>query len=443
MLRAGFSEVDITPLDSASVAGYYYPRRSTGVHDPLMGKTMALAACGGTLVVASCDAIRIPTDLADRFRKEVSRRTGISQAGVSLCATHSHTAPELTDAYCEELLRRLLESSAEALQRLQPVTLSYGRFDEPALVHCRRYWMKDGTVRTNPGKQNPEVLCPAGAVDPEVQVLEMRDAAGQSVAIWVGVALHLDTVGGTLFSADFPHFMGQALKAKLGKGLFTFFTSGAAGNINHWRLDDSDPQRSLDEARRIGETLARGVLRARTTSSPAPVEAVGAELEGIALDPFPASDTEYGWATRQAGKELREGVDFTLELVHAMRLEEIDRVYHRRPLRCPIQSFALGRAVAVTMIPGEPFAELGLTIKDHSPFPMTVVAGLANGYLSYFPTRTAYRQGAYEPTAARVAPGEGERLVQASLAQLRRLFERPPGPNGGDTGLRILEKGTA
>jgi len=47
------------------------------------------------------------------------------------------------------------------------------------------------------------------------------------------------------------------------------------------------------------------------------------------------------------------------------------------------------------------FVELGLSIKRRSPFPHTIIAELANGNLSYIPTREAYVQGNYEVLSAR------------------------------------------
>jgi neutral ceramidase len=40
--------------------------------------------------------------------------------------------------------------------------------------------MKDGTVRSNPGHMNPEVVEPAGPIDPEVGVLSCRREAGRA-----------------------------------------------------------------------------------------------------------------------------------------------------------------------------------------------------------------------------------------------------------------------
>ena len=39
----------------------------------------------------------------------------------------------------------------------------------------RRYVMKNGSVVTNPGKLNPDIVRPAGPVDPEIIVVLIED----------------------------------------------------------------------------------------------------------------------------------------------------------------------------------------------------------------------------------------------------------------------------
>ena len=63
--------------------------------------------------------------------------------------------------------------------------------------------MKDGTVRFNPGVLNPDIVRAAGPIDPDVGVVLFRD--GQTaLAGLVNFALHLDTIGGTQYAADYP-----------------------------------------------------------------------------------------------------------------------------------------------------------------------------------------------------------------------------------------------
>lgn len=52
----------------------------------------------------------------------------------------------------------------------------------------------------------PLLVRPAGGIDPSVSVLAVSQPDGTPLAIVENYALHLDTVGGTSTSADFPHY---------------------------------------------------------------------------------------------------------------------------------------------------------------------------------------------------------------------------------------------
>jgi len=55
---------------------------------------------------------------------------------------------------------------------LLPIGIGMGHEDR--LTFNRRYWMKDGTVRTNPGYKNPDIVRPAAPIDPDVGVMRVR-----------------------------------------------------------------------------------------------------------------------------------------------------------------------------------------------------------------------------------------------------------------------------
>ena len=82
--------------------------------------------------------------------------------------------------------------------------------------------------------------------------------------------------------------------------------------------------------------------------------------------------------------------------------------------------FALGTDVAIVALPGEAFVELGLAIKQGSPFRTTLVIELSNCVETiYVPTRAAYAGGSYEVTNSTTMPGSGEMIVQAALELLK------------------------
>ncbi|HAW27984.1 MAG TPA: hypothetical protein DCY03_07675, partial [Planctomycetaceae bacterium] len=80
----------------------------------------------------------------------------------------------------------------------------------------------------------------------------------------------------------------------------------------------------------------------------------------------------------------------------------------------------IGDEVAIVCLPGEVFVELGLAIKQASPFKTTLIVELSNTVETiYIPHRAAYAGGSYEVTNSNVQPGSGEMLVEAAVKLLR------------------------
>src|SRR5207249_1708302 len=86
-----------------------------------------------------------------------------------------------------------------------------------------------------------------------------------------------------------------------------------------------------------------------------------------------------------------------------------------------VQVFRLDSDTAIVCLPCEIFVELGLAIKQASPFKRTFVISICNDRPSYVPTKKAFAEGSYEITNARVKPGVGEMLVEAAVAMLKEL----------------------
>lgn len=228
-----------------------------------------------------------------------------------------------------------------------------------------------------------------------------------------------------MFSADFSYTLSKILKRAKGDDFFTMFTIGAAGDVNHIDVSKKQPQSSFDEAARIGSVLAGEVLKTIQNAAVLPISTLRVS-DKIVKIPVPRyTDAEVAEATRIQATFGKPDVASFLELVKAGRILELN-ARHGRPLDAEVQVFAFGDEVAVVGLPGEMFAEFGLTLKEDSPFPTNVLAGLANGSLSYISNRTAYKEGNYEPTSARLPAGGGETLVDSALDQLLTLTRRNP-----------------
>ncbi len=103
-----------------------------------------------------------------------------------------------------------------------------------------------------------------------------------------------------------------------------------------------------------------------------------------------------------------------------LSLEAMRKEGETMPLE--VQVFRLSDRVAIVTLPGEIFVELGMAVKNGSPFSTTLVIELANdGSPNYIPNRVAFSQGGYEVINSRLAPGGGEAIVDAALQLLKEL----------------------
>ncbi len=132
----------------------------------------------------------------------------------------------------------------------------------------------------------------------------------------------------------------------------------------------------------------------------------------------------------QLDAENRKRVDKYLACIDNMerliRIRSNLQAYKRHlkrgdePIAVEVQGLRIGPFVLVTF-PGEPFAEVGLRIKQQSPYEYTFVAGYSNGHQGYAPTADAYDDEAYEDALTPFAPEWQEIYEAKALEIIRRL----------------------
>jgi hypothetical protein len=438
-LTAGAARVDITPPAGTPMAGYYSRRGADGTHDPLFATALVLEQAGTRVALVGLDLVTMRAEVAADARRLIAERSGIPPTHVMVWATHTHTGPVVSDGKSRagafggddpqavKFVRGLPEQIAEAVRQAdtarQPARLRRAVGREPGLAFNRRFHLTDGTVGWNPGKLNPNIVRPAGPTDDRVPVVLVESADGKAViACQTAFAMHLDTVGGTQFSADYPHQLGRCLRAALGDAVVPQFAMGCSGDVNHLNVGWAAPQKGHGEAARIGTRLAAAVFRAVETAEAAggPVRASSAVID---LPPAEFGPDEVAVAKSLVAAVLggAKPLPGTVAQANAFRIVDVAE-RGGRPFPAEVQVIAVGTDLAWVGLPGEVFTGLGLAITAGSPFRQTAVVSLCNGSVGYVPDRVAYPQGNYEVVSARVAAGSGERLVDEALRQLRAAY---------------------
>lgn len=443
-LRVGAAEEKITPPRGMPLAGYYSERPASGVHDDLFAKAIYLADGKTEIAWVACDIIGLNRGAVLAARRLITERTGIPGDHVLLSATHTHTGPLYTGPmpgvyeverenltpmqakYMDDLAGAIAAAVVRARERAADGRVEVATAQEDSLSFNRRYHMKGGDVRFNPGRLNPNIVRAAGPIDPRVVVLALQpgnvSAPGDApihapIAAVVSFALHCDTTGGTSVSADFPFYLQQKLRGRLADRVVSIYAQGCCGDINHIDVSKAAPPKSANEAERLGGKLGDDVLAALKNAHPVAELRLAAlsALVDLPLQSYTQDDLTSARTIIANGKRP------FLETVQAYKVQKLDQL-QKPSLRTEVQVLRIAD-VAVVGLPGEIFVELGLWIREKSPFPTTIVTELSNDSIGYVPTKKAFTEGSYEVTNSLIAPGGGEHLAEKAVELLHQLHK--------------------
>lgn len=415
-LKAGYGEVDITPELGHTMPGYFNERRADGVLDPLHCKALVLSRGDTTLAIAALDLLGVKAGLANKIREAVAEKTGIPADHVFVHTTHTHTG-----VTSSEVADRLPGQVAEAVAKAKAACVdeprvTFGSKEEYTVAFIRRYLMKDGSVRTNPGRNNPDIVRPIGTIDPAVNVITFQSAK----TLLVNFGLHLDCVGGTKYSADYPFHMTTAVKESLGDDWNILFLNACCGNVNHINVKDKDQLKGYEDSRRIGRTLAEAVLDAHENARTIPIDALDARTETVMCPAREVPDEMLQWARQQMNADkTKASVRKFNEQTPSRLLALAERKGTERPSE--VIAYRIG-PVGLVGLPAEVFVEVGRDIKTHSLLEPTLIVELTGGSMGYVPHPRGYDEGGYESTYA-AAPNSPETPVLWSKAAVRMLNE--------------------
>lgn len=429
-MLCGVSEVDITPALGSTIPGYFNDRKSTGVLDRLYAKAIVAECDESAVAFVVLDTILVPTNVVRRIRERVGKFTAILPARVMISATHTHTGPavvsttflEADESYLEWLAEKAADAVIIAYNSRREARIGFGAGYEADIAFHRRFFMKDGTLRTNPGLRNPDVDRPAGPIDPEVGVVRIDDADGRPMGVITNYAVHTDTVGGTNYCADFPGELSVMLKKALGEHTVSLFMMGTSGNINHYNVMNGraeDYAKPSQHYRKMGRILAGEVLKVREKIHTSGALQIDERHSAVTLQ-YRQPTEEQIHAAREALAQLPEGNverNFAKELLEAASRGE-------GTTDAEVQTIAMGDLVIVGL-PAEIFVEFGLEIKARSPYGLTLINELCNGFAgTYVCTPESYRLGGYEPRITsmnRLQEETGDLFVQRALEHLEEL----------------------
>lgn len=436
-LKAGFARIDITPPLGVLLQGYSYERHAVGVLDPLLATAVCFDDGCKRIVVVSIDLIGCSQCIMKDLRPLVAEAIQTETEGVFLHCTHTHLGAGIAspdnviwpgnEEYVAWFMKRIRDVAVLAVQDLAPASLSYTRGKVKDVAFIRRYQMKDGSFRTNPGFQNPEIDHALGTPDENSSLLIIKRENAPEIGI-VNFQVHPDVIGGRTISADYPKFVRDTYETLIPNSR-CMYINGAQGDTNHIdiRLSEDKCRRGYDRSRYMGRKIAMSVVANYELAEPLEGEkiAFGQKSYFAAVNKGTAEELEASKAVMKVYES--EGLDAITPFpgrtkaetrTIAKRVVGVDVFPNEKELY--LTAVSVGDVVFAGF-PGEPFTDIGRGVKANSKFTLTVPACAANGYEGYFPMMSAFREGGYEALNARYVGGTAEKLIEISTEVINGL----------------------
>ena len=346
------------------------------------------------------------------------------------------TKREIVRQYGHMLCRKFADAAIMALRDLKPAKMGWSVGNAPNIAFVRRFRMKDGKVRTNPGVGNPDILHPIGDVDERVNVLRFDREGGETVVL-ANMGCHPDVVGGNLISGDWPTLFRHQLERSLPNVKAMFF-NGAQGDVNHVNVnakggdmngmfhDFDDVARGYPHARHMANVMTGAVLQVYEKVNYVDVDSIRSKLQQIAVPSNMPKPEDLPLAHQynelhKAGRDAEipfEGMELTTVVAEAARMVKLEHGPAEFPMT--LSGVAIGN-VAFAGVPGEPFNGVGLGLKKAEDWDLVLPCCLTNGSEGYFPMQDSYDEGGYEARSSRFKAGTAEIIIKEGVALLDTL----------------------
>ncbi len=250
--QAGWSVRSITPPIGTPMAGFgaRQGRPSTGVHDEIFVKALAVGDSTDFAAIVGSDMLIVPENVADAVRARVAERTPLTPNEILFNASHNHSGPgafgpgyvskAFNGAYDPKIVELLTtaftEAIVEAHASLKPAKVAHGAVDAPEYI------------RNRTRKENP--------VDSELDYMLIEREDGERCFL-VRYSAHPTILSdeNMEFTGEYPGFLMRHLTEKTGAE--AIYLAGAVGSMSHRAPEAED---RFERARAMGAALGEKIL---------------------------------------------------------------------------------------------------------------------------------------------------------------------------------------
>ena len=392
--RAAVVKVDITPTTPQPLLGFE-ARTSTGVHDSIYHRVLALDDGKLQFFLVSTDIALISPSVYDDFCRELKATLNIDRHQLWWTSTHTHSAPEVgppglpqafmpdrythprDNTYTNFVKAKLLEAIRQARAQLAPARLALGEASSMANIN-RRAKDVDGKIKFG--------LNPNGPVDHQVGLIRIDKADGTLLAVVANYAIHGTALGpaNLEISGDVPGLVALYLESKLNTTVL--FVNGAAGDTAPLYSGPSFKAAHITEFNiLLGDPILQALKDLPKTTSTVQLRTAETIVESPRKPGLGWTDDLAAYTTPSSNVKL------------------------------PLRFLSINGEAFFWAAPVELFSEIALNIRKQSPFRYTFFCGFTNGWLGYLPTAKGFEEGGYETNTTPFTPKIEKHVTDAVL----------------------------
>lgn len=392
MVRLGVSQTNITPEAPITMSGYDARKTPfTGVHDSLYASALYFSSEKSNALIITTDLIGFKTELAEEIKRMISSKMDIPSENIMLTAVHNHGGPAIktyedklpapNEDYIRTLKEKLTLLAVEASKNPVPFLMGIGK------GHCsmninRRAEFADGGIWLGRNQEGP--------CDHEVDVVRFEDLNHKTLAILINWPCHGTASGQENYqlTADWPGAASKYIKKQAGNEVVVAITAGASADIN----PIYGPGNDFNEIEAVGYKVGKEAWKIFGQTSTFPVKSLQSSTTSMTFPGKKACKDQFPQKTYESGPDVT--IRFSIIKIGDLVLAGIS---------------------------GELMTEIGMEVKNQSPYSGTIVVTHCNGSSGYICTDKSFTEGGYEIKVTRLLPGAEKPIINKLLEMIHSL----------------------
>ena len=394
-LNIGIGREIITPDIGGLLFGYNNHTRSDSVLDDLDVTALVMKSEDTSALLISFTVCLIHDTLVKEISEKAAAIAGIPASNVIVSATHTHSGPPTTRfsgftsfgdidrEYVNKIfMPKCLEAVKTAAANMKPVKVGIGTTHSTVGIN-RRQLLNDNTVILGNN--------PWDHYDPTMTIISFVSAGDKKpIANVIHVGAHCTAIGNTHeITRDWAGVMVDRVEAQT--GAMTMFINGTLGDVAP-RMANSDSIGDLKLMKEVGGLAGIDAMRAFNTIKAyydEPLQVVCGSLEVPFVPPIPQKDAATMLAACGEWDRFKRTSLTTLLKMYDDGDPGPESLCYDQVL------FRIGPVVLVPY-PFEVSSEIGLRLRNYSPFAHTLTMSCTNGSHSYLPAQSQICRGGYE-----------------------------------------------